>query len=319
MTRRLALALPLSIALHAALIATVLTVAPRFDAESAIFIDLTLDAPAAPPAVTIRGGDIGAPRRTRTASTSSRERPPGASAPAARAGQQSPGHASSASPELAGAEAPSPSATPEHPTAPAPVSPVPLVVSSPHAGAGATPADPPIASMSPPTSSVTESGVATKRSETTGGGTPLDGGGAGSGGGLAGGSGLRDSNGGGSAPGSGRSEGGRSDGVFAAVGGGDAPGSEYGPYLAGVRRRIAESLRYPPSARRRKLTGTVQLEIVIAASGAITGAEVVVSSSHALLDDAAVDTVKSLRPQPFPSNVRARTLRVRLPVVFTLE
>jgi protein TonB len=86
-----------------------------------------------------------------------------------------------------------------------------------------------------------------------------------------------------------------------------------------VRRRIAESLRYPPSARRRHLVGTVQLEIVISPSGVITKADVVASSSHPILDEAAVETVRALPPQPFPPNVRARTLRVRLPVVFALE
>jgi TonB family protein len=170
-----------------------------------------------------------------------------------------------------------------------------------------------------PTSAVTARGAGVNPAETIDGGTKLDGAGAGSSAGPADGMGPGDSNGRRAVSGAGRWDGGSGDGMLAAIGGGDTPGTEYGPYLAGVRRQIAESLRYPPSARRRRLTGTVQLEIVIAASGAITAAEVVVSSSHALLDAAAVDTVKSLRPQPFPSNLRARTLRVRLPVVFTLE
>jgi protein TonB len=86
-----------------------------------------------------------------------------------------------------------------------------------------------------------------------------------------------------------------------------------------VRRRIAAALRYPPAARRRGLTGTVQIEMVIAASGVVTAADVVASSSHTLLDDAALETVKSLGRQPFPEHLRPRTLRVRLPVVFNLE
>jgi TonB family protein len=51
----------------------------------------------------------------------------------------------------------------------------------------------------------------------------------------------------------------------------------------------------------------------------ITKADVVASSSHQILDEAAVETVRALPPRPFPPNVRARTLRVRLPVVFALE
>jgi protein TonB len=99
----------------------------------------------------------------------------------------------------------------------------------------------------------------------------------------------------------------------------DSPGAEYGGYLASLRRRIAESLRYPPAARRRGLVGTVQLEIVIHASGAIGAASVVASSSHALLDEAALETVKRLPPLPFPAELPPRQLRVRLPVIFSLD
>jgi periplasmic protein TonB len=102
-------------------------------------------------------------------------------------------------------------------------------------------------------------------------------------------------------------------------GGGDSPSAGYGQYLAGVRSQIAESLHYPLAARRRRLTGTVQLEIVIQANGAIGAADVVQSSSHAILDEAALDTVRGLRPMPFPPEVPPRRLRVRLPVIFTLE
>ncbi len=43
------------------------------------------------------------------------------------------------------------------------------------------------------------------------------------------------------------------------------------------------------------------------------------SSSHDVLDEAAVDAVRSLRRVPFPADVRPRPLRVRLPVVFELR
>jgi len=101
--------------------------------------------------------------------------------------------------------------------------------------------------------------------------------------------------------------------------GGGAPGAEYGPYLAGLRSQIAEALRYPLPARRRRLTGTVQLEILIRANGAIGAAAVVLSSSHTILDEAALETVRGLRPLPFPAHLAPRILRVRLPIVFSLE
>lgn len=124
------------------------------------------------------------------------------------------------------------------------------------------------------------------------------------------------------APGtSGAGPGGASGGTALASGGppGGAPGAEYGSYLAGVRRRILDALRYPPPARSRGLTGTVYLEIFIKSDGAIGDVSVTGSSSHPLLDEAALDAVRSLQPQPFPRGLKPRPLRVRLPVVFDLQ
>jgi protein TonB len=86
-----------------------------------------------------------------------------------------------------------------------------------------------------------------------------------------------------------------------------------------VRRRILDALRYPPPARSRGLTGTVYLEIFIESNGAIGDVAVTSSSSHPLLDEAALEAVRSLSPQPFPKGLKPRPLRVRLPVVFDLQ
>jgi TonB family protein len=102
------------------------------------------------------------------------------------------------------------------------------------------------------------------------------------------------------------------------VGPGDG-GSEYGPYLAQWRRRIHENVRYPLAARRRGLTGTVQLDIVIQPSGAVASVQVAESSAHGLLDEAAMEAVRALPPLPFPAHLAPRALRARLPVVFDLQ
>ena len=96
-------------------------------------------------------------------------------------------------------------------------------------------------------------------------------------------------------------------------------GAAYGGYLAEVRRRIQEALRYPQAARRRGLSGTVQIEILIEPDGAIGGVTLATSSSHRLLDEAALDTVRRLAPTPFPADLIRRPLRVKLPVVFELR
>jgi len=94
---------------------------------------------------------------------------------------------------------------------------------------------------------------------------------------------------------------------------------EYGPYLARLRQRVHEALRYPLAARRRGLSGKVELEVLIDAAGRVRQVEVVLSSSHVLLDEAAMDAVRSLPPLPFPRGVPARPLKVRLPLVFELR
>ncbi len=101
--------------------------------------------------------------------------------------------------------------------------------------------------------------------------------------------------------------------------GAGAPAAEYGPYLGRLRERIQGSLKYPFAARRRGLAGTVNLEIVITPDGTVGSVAVTTSSSHAILDDAALETVRSLAPEALPSGVPPRILRVRLPVVFALE
>ncbi len=96
-------------------------------------------------------------------------------------------------------------------------------------------------------------------------------------------------------------------------------GGSYGAYLAGLRERIQAALHYPPAARRRGLSGTVQLELTIRPDGAIDAVELFRSSSHAVLDEAALEAVRTLGRRPLPAHAAGRSLRVRLPVVFALD
>jgi TonB family protein len=102
------------------------------------------------------------------------------------------------------------------------------------------------------------------------------------------------------------------------AGRGEVP-PEFGPYLARFRQRIQESMVYPLAARRRGLAGRVEIELVLEPSGRIRDVAVVTSSSYALLDEAALEAVKSLEPQPLPAHSKRQSLRVRLPVVFQLH
>jgi TonB family protein len=75
--------------------------------------------------------------------------------------------------------------------------------------------------------------------------------------------------------------------------------AEYGPYLARFRQRLQEVLVEP--------------------SGQIRSVRLLSSSSHAVLDAAALDTVRGLAPLPLPEHLPRRPLKIRLPVVFHLN
>jgi len=102
------------------------------------------------------------------------------------------------------------------------------------------------------------------------------------------------------------------------AGRGEAP-AEFGPYLAGFRQRIQDLVVYPLAARRRGLAGRVEVELLLEPSGRVRDVAVVASSSHDLLDEAAVEAVRALEPLPLPGHLPRRALRVRLPVVFQLR
>jgi periplasmic protein TonB len=102
------------------------------------------------------------------------------------------------------------------------------------------------------------------------------------------------------------------------AGRGEAAG-EFGPYLARFRERIQESVVYPLAARRRGLAGRVEVELLLDPSGRVRDLAVVSSSSHIILDEAAVEAVRSLSPIPLPEYLPRRPLRVRLPIVFQLQ
>jgi protein TonB len=94
---------------------------------------------------------------------------------------------------------------------------------------------------------------------------------------------------------------------------------EYGPYLRGFRQRVHEALIYPLAARRQGLGGTVELDVWLEASGRVRDVRVVRSSSHRLLDEAAVEAIRSLGPVPFPDSLPRRSLLIRIPLVFELR
>lgn len=97
------------------------------------------------------------------------------------------------------------------------------------------------------------------------------------------------------------------------------PGPEYGPYLRRFRERVADALVYPLGAQRQGLKGTVELYVRLEANGRVSDVRVVRSSSHEILDQAALETMRRVGPLPFPESLPRRPLLIRIPLVFQLQ
>ena len=81
-------------------------------------------------------------------------------------------------------------------------------------------------------------------------------------------------------------------------------------YLNSWRRKIENigNLNYPSEARKRKLYGSLRLLVAIAPDGSLAKVELLESSGHKTLDDAAIRIVRLASPfAPFPDEMRSNT------------
>lgn len=79
-------------------------------------------------------------------------------------------------------------------------------------------------------------------------------------------------------------------------------------YLDNWRRRIEAvgNLNYPDAARRQQLYGSMRLLVAILPDGSVADVQVLQSSGHVLLDNAALEIVNLAAPfEPFPAAMRA--------------
>ncbi|MDX1605570.1 MAG: TonB family protein [Candidatus Competibacterales bacterium] len=80
-----------------------------------------------------------------------------------------------------------------------------------------------------------------------------------------------------------------------------------GQYLERIRQRLEQlgTRHFPPEARRRGLTGRLTLDVTVRADGSLHGLELLQSSGHPVLDQAARRTVLLAAPfAPFPPELR---------------
>lgn len=85
--------------------------------------------------------------------------------------------------------------------------------------------------------------------------------------------------------------------------------SEDALYLDGWRRRIEAigNLNYPDAARRERLYGSLRLLVTLLPNGTVQRTEILKSSGHSVLDQAALRIVQLASPyEPFPASLREK-------------
>jgi protein TonB len=91
-------------------------------------------------------------------------------------------------------------------------------------------------------------------------------------------------------------------------------------YIGRVTRAIHRKYQYPARADRMGLEGRVLIEIIVDGGGAIVGTQVVQSSGHAILDQAALRSIRSVGKMPSPPSALGWTRRsLRIPFVYQLR
>ena len=85
---------------------------------------------------------------------------------------------------------------------------------------------------------------------------------------------------------------------------------KYASYMEAWRSKVERvgNLNYPDAARKKKLSGSLRLDVSLNKDGSIDNIIVLLSSGHKVLDDAAIRIVELASPySPFPDQIREET------------
>ncbi|MTJ82456.1 MAG: energy transducer TonB [Telmatospirillum sp.] len=91
------------------------------------------------------------------------------------------------------------------------------------------------------------------------------------------------------------------------------------PPLYELGRDQTPAPSYPPAARRRGQEGTVVVRILVVPDGSPAEVEVVQSSGHPLLDEAACETLRRWHLKPARHHGTPVPARIEVPVQFVLQ
>ncbi|MFM7841614.1 MAG: energy transducer TonB [Nitrospira sp.] len=98
-----------------------------------------------------------------------------------------------------------------------------------------------------------------------------------------------------------------------------APQRDYGWLAETLRDRIEELKRYPPMARMNNWQGKVVLKFVVKEDGTVENLEVVQSSGHTVLDEAAMDTIRRASPLPLKHELGKPRVTFQFPINYMLR
>jgi len=91
----------------------------------------------------------------------------------------------------------------------------------------------------------------------------------------------------------------------------DSQEFKYASYLSSIKRQIESVWSYPEQAAIRGLQGQLLLQFILDRSGKLVDIFLVNSSDHEILDNAALDAVKTASPySPFPGKIQKNKLRI---------
>jgi protein TonB len=110
--------------------------------------------------------------------------------------------------------------------------------------------------------------------------------------------------------------GGNPPGVSGSAGKGNAnEATALTDYVRAVRARIERHKRYPPTAARDSIEGSVTVSFLIGRRGTVLDKRIDAGSGSPLLDEAALAAVADSSPfPPLPDELDRETLRLRLPI-----
>jgi len=100
----------------------------------------------------------------------------------------------------------------------------------------------------------------------------------------------------------------------------ESPSQSGEDYIQEIRREFEEHMSYPKEARTRRLQGVAVVRLIINEDGSLMDIEIVESSGHPVIDNAALQTVRRASPLPrIPESMRVGRLELVLPISFSLR